>query len=116
MSKLLNCVNACCLKKFCLFKDILAKWQLTPFVKIRESDFTIKFPNGSEIIFIGLDEETKLLSLHGIGTIFVEECYEVPLPIIEQLNMRMRADVEGLQIIMAFNPISKNHYLYDFCD
>ena len=28
-------------------------------MKVRESDFNIKFPNGSEIIFTGLDEETK---------------------------------------------------------
>ena len=101
---------------FALFKDILAKWKLTPYVKIRESDFTIRFPNGSEIIFIGLDEETKLLSLHGIGTVFVEEAYEVPKAIVEQLDMRMRADMEGLQIILAFNPISRNHWLYDFCE
>jgi phage terminase large subunit len=101
---------------FALFKDILAKWKLTPHVKIRESDFTILFPNGSEIIFIGLDEETKLLSLHGIGTVFVEEAYEVPKAIVEQLDLRMRADVDGLQLILAFNPISRNHWLYEFCE
>ena len=101
---------------FSVFTDILAKWKLTPHVKIRESDFNIRFPNGSEIIFIGLDEETKLLSLHGIGTVFVEEAYEVPKGIVEQLDLRMRADVDGLQLILAFNPISKNHWLYDFCE
>lgn len=101
---------------FSLFKDILAKWQLTPYVKIRETDFNIKFPNGSEIIFIGLDEETKLLSLNGIGVIFVEEAYEVPKPIVEQLNLRLRGSTPNQQIIMAFNPISKNHWLYDFCE
>ena len=68
---------------FSLFKEILTKWQLLPYVKIRETDFNIKFPNGSEIIFIGLDEETKLLSLNGIGVIFIEEVYEVPKAIVE---------------------------------
>lgn len=101
---------------FSLFKDILAKWQLTQYVKIRETDFNIKFPNGSEIIFIGLDEETKLLSLNNIGVIFIEECFEVPKPIVEQLNLRLRGEVENKQIIMAFNPISKNHWLYNFCE
>ena len=101
---------------FSLFKDILTKWQLLPFVKIRETDFNIKFPNGSEIIFIGLDEETKLLSLNGIGVIFVEEAFEVPKPIVEQLNLRLRGATPNQQIIMAFNPISKNHWLYDFCE
>ena len=101
---------------FSLFKDILAKWKLTQFVKIRETDFNIRFPNGSEIIFIGLDEETKLLSLNGIGVIFIEEAYEVPKPIVEQLNLRLRGSTPNQQIIMAFNPINKNHWLYDFCE
>ena len=101
---------------FSLFKEILSKWKLLPFVKIRETDFNIRFSNGSEIIFIGLDEETKLLSLNGIGTIFIEEAYEVPKPIVEQLNLRLRGRTENQQIIMAFNPISANHWLKEFCD
>lgn len=101
---------------FSLFKDVISKWKLTEFVKIRESDFNIKFPNGSEIIFMGLDEETKLLSLNAIGAIFIEEAYEVPKPIVEQLNLRLRGNTANKQVIMAFNPISKNHWLYDFCE
>lgn len=101
---------------FSLFKDIITKWQLAPYVRIRESDFNIKFPNGSEIIFIGLDEETKLLSLNNIGCIFIEEAFEVPKPIVEQLNLRLRGKTENQQIIMVFNPISANHWLKEFCD
>lgn len=101
---------------FSLFKDILAKWKLTPYIKIRETDFNIKFPNGSEIIFMGLDEETKLLSLNNIGAIFIEEAFEVPKPIVEQLNLRLRGNNPNQQIYMAFNPINKNHWLYDFCE
>lgn len=100
---------------FALFKEILNKWQLTQYVKIRETDFNIKFPNGSEIIFLGLDEETKLLSLNNIGTIFIEEVYEISKDILDQLNLRMRGSVAQQQIIAAFNPISQNHWLYDFC-
>ena len=88
---------------FSLFKDILTKWKLTEYVKIRETDFTIRFPNGSEIIFMGLDEETKLLSLNNIGAIFIEEAYEVPKPIVEQLNLRLRGNTENQQILMALN-------------
>ena len=102
---------------FSLFKDILTKWKLYPtYAKIRESDFNIKFTNGSEIIFTGLDEETKLLSLNNVGCIFIEEAFEVPKPIVEQLNLRLRGTTANKQIIMAFNPISKNHWLYDFCE
>lgn len=99
---------------FATFKEVLGKWKLTPYVKIRETDFNIKFPNGSEIIFLGLDDEAKLLSLNNIGTIFIEEAYEVPQNMVEQLNLRMRGNVQNQQLILAWNPISKSSWLYDF--
>lgn len=99
---------------FSLFKQIINQWNLSPLVKINESDFRIRFANGSEIIFIGLDEETKLLSLNDISTIFVEEAFEVPRNMIEQLNLRMRGQAKGQQILMAWNPISKDSWIYDF--
>jgi len=104
--------NSC----FNLFKEVLAKWQLTPYIKIRETDMNIRFPNGSEIIFIGLDEETKLLSLNNISCVWIEEAFEVPKPIVEQLNLRMRGSTANQQIIMSFNPISRASWLYDFCE
>ena len=99
---------------FALFKEILEKWQLIEYVQINESDFRIRFPNQSEIIFSGLDEETKLLSLSNISCIFVEEAFEVPKDIIEQLNLRMRGNNPNQQLILAWNPISQSHWLYDF--
>lgn len=102
---------------FSLFKDILTFWGLYPnYVSVRESDFNIKFPNGSEIIFKGLDKETKLLSLNNISVIFIEEAVEVSRDIVDQLNLRLRGRAKNKQIIMAFNPISKNHWLYKFCE
>jgi len=102
--------NSC----FALFKEVLTKWHLTPYVKINESDFRIRFPNGAEVIMIGLDTEEKLLSLQNISTIWVEEAYEVEKSKVEQLNLRMRGTAENQQIIMSWNPISKQSYLYNF--
>lgn len=102
--------NSC----FSLFKEILSKWQLTKYVKVKETDMSITFPNGSQIIMTGLDEETKLLSLTNISTIWVEEAYEVEKPKIEQLNLRMRGQASNQQIFLSWNPISKNSWLYDF--
>jgi len=101
---------------FSLFKDILTQWKILPYVKVNESDYRIKFPNGSEVIFMGLDEETKLLSLNDISVVWVEEAYEVSKDIVEQLNLRMRGKADNQQIIMSFNPISKHSWLYDFCN
>lgn len=102
--------NSC----YALFKEILAKWKLTPYVKMRETDMTITFPNGSSIIFVGLDTEEKLLSLQNISTIWCEEAYEIEKSKIEQLNLRMRGQADNQQIILSWNPISKQSYLYDF--
>ena len=99
---------------FALFKEILAKWQLTQYVKIRETDMSITFPNGSQIILLGLDEETKLLSLANVSGVWVEEAFEVPKNLIEQLNLRMRGQAANQQIWLSWNPISKQSYLYDF--
>lgn len=104
--------NSC----FQLFKDVLDSWKLTPYCKIRETDMNIKFPNGSEIIHLGLDEETKLLSLANISCIFVEEVFEVEQSKFEQLDLRMRGKAQQQQIIAAFNPISSSHWLYQFCE
>lgn len=99
---------------FALFKEVLDKWKITKYVKIRETDMSFHFPNGSSIILLGLDEETKLLSLANISGVWVEEAYEVPKNLIEQLNLRMRGQASNQQIWLSWNPISKNSYLYDF--
>lgn len=102
--------NSC----FALFKEILAKWQLTQYVKIRETDMSITFPNGSQIILIGLDTEEKLLSLQNVSTVWIEEAYEVEQSKVEQLNLRMRGQALNQQLILSWNPISKNSWLYKF--
>lgn len=99
---------------FSLFKEVLEKWQLLPYIKINESDFRIRFPNGSEIIMIGLDDEHKLLSLNNVSTIWIEEAYEVEKNKVEQLNLRMRGQAENQQLILSWNPISKQSWLYNF--
>lgn len=96
------------------FRDVLKEWKLTPYIKIRETDFTIIFPNGSEIIFMGLDDEEKLLSLTNISTVWVEEAFQVEKSKVEQLNLRMRGAAANQQIILSWNPISKASWLYDF--
>lgn len=101
---------------FDLFKEVLTKWGLLPYVKIRETDMNIKFPNGAEIIHLGLDEETKLLSLNNVSTFWIEEAFEVPKSIVEQINLRMRGNVPNQQIILSFNPISSHHWLKEFVD
>ena len=102
--------NSC----FALFKEILAKWRLTKYVSIRETDMSIIFPNGSQIIMCGLDSEEKLLSINDISTIWVEEACEVEKSKVEQLNLRMRGQAANQQLFLSWNPISKQSWLYEF--
>ena len=75
---------------------------------------SIIFPNGSQIIMVGLDTEEKLLSLTNISTIWIEEAYEVEKNKVEQLNLRMRGTASNQQLLLSWNPISKNSWLYNF--
>jgi phage terminase large subunit len=102
--------NSC----FALFKEVLAKWKISNYVSIRETDMSILFPNGSQIIMCGLDTEEKLLSINNISTIWIEEAYEVELPKVEQLNLRMRGMADNQQLFLSWNPISKHSWLYGF--
>lgn len=99
---------------FSLFKEVLAKWQISRHINIRETDMTITFPNGSQIIFMGLDDEEKLLSLQNVSVIWIEEAYQVEKEKVEQLNLRMRGLADNQQLFLSWNPISKQSWLYNF--
>ena len=101
--------NSC----FALFKEILTKWQLLPHFDIKETDLSIQFPSGAKIIMIGLDSEEKLLSLANVSVVWVEEVYEVEKEKVEQLNLRMRGTAKNQQLILSWNPISRQSWLYD---
>ena len=98
-----------------LFKEILTDYKLIDYCNISDHNRIYELPNGSQLIFLSLDDESKLLSLQNIDTIWVEETTEVEKEIFDQLNLRMRGKAKDQQIIFSFNPISKYHWLYDFC-
>ena len=50
---------------FALFKTVLTNFKIIQYCDVTEYNKTIKLPNGSELIFQGLDDEHKLLSLEG---------------------------------------------------
>lgn len=75
---------------------------------------SIIFPNGSQIIMVGLDTEEKLLSLTNISTVWIEEAYEVEREKVEQLNLRMRGAAANQQLLLSWNPISKSSWLFNF--
>jgi phage terminase large subunit len=99
-----------------LFKDILRDFKIIDHCKVTESMLNIKLPNGSEIIFLGLDDEQKLLSIQDISDVFVEEATETSRDILEQLNLRMRGSAPYHQIHLCFNPVSTLNFMYEFME
>lgn len=80
--------------------------------KINKSDLSIRFANGSEILFSGLDDVEKLKSIYGITGIWIEEASELEESDFNQLDIRLRTDFPYyLQMILTFNPVSITHWL-----
>lgn len=78
----------------------------------RITDMHIRFANGSEILFAGLDDVEKLKSIHNITGIWIEEASELEEADLNQLNIRLRGKTAHYkQIILSFNPISITHWL-----
>lgn len=99
-----------------LFKDTLTQFKIIDKCRVLDSTYYIELPNGSEIIFMGADDEQKLLSIQDISDIFVEEATELDRDFLTQLSLRMRGKAPNPQIHLAFNPVSTTNFMYDFME
>ena len=80
--------------------------------RVNKSDMTISFPNGSEILFSGLDDAEKLKSIYRVTGIWIEEATELTETDFNQLDIRLRGKTDFYkQIIITFNPVSIKHWL-----
>ena len=81
-------------------------------LQINRGDMLIRFQNGSQILFAGLDDVEKLKSIYSITGIWIEEASELLETDFNQLDIRLRGETPYYkQIILSFNPISVNHWL-----
>lgn len=97
---------------FQLIIDTLKKWQIYNYCKINLSTYTILLPNGSIFLFKGLDDSEKIKSITDITDIWCEEATELSPDDFTQLDLRLRALEDGLQIFCSFNPVSKANWVY----
>jgi phage terminase large subunit len=95
-----------------LVLDTLVEWGRYNKCTINKSVFTIELENGSILLFKGMDDSEKIKSITGITDIWCEEATEFNEEDIEQLNLRLRAKADGLQMIFSFNPVSKANWVY----
>lgn len=96
-----------------LFTSILNSWGLQDYYTENKATQFIKFANGSEILFKGMDDPEKIKSIAGITRIWIEEASELSQADFSQLNLRLRGK-EGLQITLTFNPIDEEHWIKSY--
>lgn len=108
---------------FQLLKDVLQKSNMladsnyrlktsTERVVAVTSPMEIRFPNGSRIIFRGMDNPEKLKSIHGVSIVWMEECTEITRDAYIELLGRIRELGKSLHFIMSCNPVGKESWVY----
>lgn len=97
---------------FAEFKKNLSAMKILDHCKVSESNFTITLPNKAQFIFKALDDPEKIKSISGIDDIMIEEATELTKDDFSQLNLRLRSRKPNNQIVMMFNPVSKQNWIY----
>lgn len=81
-------------------------------VCFKNSPLEFKFPNGSRIIFKGMDSTEKLKSLNGVSIVWIEECSEVALDSYLEILGRIRTPNVSMHFILTCNPVGKFNWVY----
>ncbi|OUB90948.1 PBSX family phage terminase large subunit [Bacillus wiedmannii] len=97
---------------FALFVDIIEDLGLSDSIRVTESPMKIKFPNGSTIIFRGMDKPAKLKSVHNVSMVWLEEASEIKYEGFKEVKKRMRHPSLKLHMILSTNPVSIDNWVY----
>ena len=107
---------------FDLFKEILMDMDLladednrtTDKTKIRaiKSPMQLRFPNGSRVIFKGMDKPEKVKSLNGVSIVWLEECSEIKYEAYKEMLGRIRTPNVSMHFILSCNPVGKENWVY----
>lgn len=97
---------------FSLFEEIIADMDLSGRIRAVTSPMQIRFPNGSKIIFKGMDKPEKLKSVNNVSLIWAEEGSEVKYAGFKELIGRMRHPTLDLHMIVSTNPVAHDNWTY----
>ncbi|KGX88012.1 PBSX family phage terminase large subunit [Pontibacillus litoralis] len=97
---------------FALFEELIIDLELENSIKAVTSPMQIRFPNGSKIIFKGMDKPQKLKSIHNVSLIWLEECSEIKYEGFKELIGRLRHPVLKLHMILSTNPVDEGNWTY----
>ena len=76
------------------------------------SPLRFKFPNGSRIIFKGMDKPEKAKSINGVSIVWLEECSEIKYSGYKELLGRIRTPDVSMHFILSCNPVSRENWVY----
>lgn len=93
--------------------DMNARVGRTNRVIVRQSPMQIIFPNGSRIIFKGMDKPAKLKSLNGVSIVWLEEAPEIKYNGFKEMLGRIRHPFLSIHFILTMNPVDKQNWTYD---
>lgn len=77
-----------------------------------KSPMEFKFPNGSRIIFKGMDKPAKVKSLNGVSIVWLEEASEIKYDGYKELQGRIRTPNVSIHFILSLNPVGKENWVY----
>ena len=97
---------------FSLFEEIIGELELDSQVKFIQSPMKIRFANGSQIIFKGMDKPAKLKSINGVTIIWIEEASELKYAGFKELLGRARHPSLSIHFILTENPVGKDNWTY----
>lgn len=78
-----------------------------------KSPMEVRFPNGSRIIFRGMDNKEKIKSIHGVSIVWIEECSEINVDAYNELIGRVRQPNTTLHFLLTCNPVSRTNWVYN---
>lgn len=82
-------------------------------VVMKRSPLSFCFPNGSRIIFNGMDSTEKIKSLNGASIVWIEECTEISQDAYLELLGRVRMPPGiSMHFILSCNPVSRTNWVY----
>lgn len=97
---------------YSLFDEIIADLNLSGRIRTVTSPMQVRFPNGSKIIFRGMDNPEKLKSVNNVSLIWIEEASEVKYAGFKELIGRMRHPTLDLHMITSTNPVAQDNWTF----
>jgi phage terminase large subunit len=77
-----------------------------------KSPLRFRFPNGSSIIFKGMDNPAKVKSINGVSIVWLEECSEIKYDGYKELLGRIRTPKDSMHFLLSCNPIGRDNWVY----